>query len=508
MKPAARAVWRRHHRVLQLIGACSLLLFSGGCARTPPKPPAHPEASAAPPRAAFDRALGLETFNRAWEIIYRTHFDTNFNGVDWPAVRQELQPRAEAAQDMDELRLVIQQMLDRLGQSHFALLPREWVNARNRPPPVSAPSGSKKTAVSRNTAPGEAEPETPQRFDRSGNAGFEFRLLNQEMTVVRVEPSLAVSGPMLKPGWIVERIGGLRVQQLAHEGAGAAKNRLAGLELWATLNALLQGPVASTVDLECRDETDQTVVCSVTRPRQAGEPVKLGNLPEIYSRLRKSELKAGPRVAGYIAFNSWMFPLAREFDQALDEQRAAAGIILDLRGNLGGAGGMIMGVSGHFLTNRVSLGTMRTRDTDLNFFANPRRVNAQGERVEPYAGPLAILVDELTYSASEVFAGGMQSLGRARIFGQKTVGGALPALFDRLPNGDVLLHAFADFITASGKRLEGAGVVPDLEVPLRREEIARGHDAVLEAALDWIEQGGRVINSEFRIQNRELRNGN
>ena len=64
-------------------------------------------------------------------------------------------------------------------------------------------------------------------------------------------------------------------------------------------------------------------------------------------------------------------------------------------------------------------------------------------------------------SASECFAGGMQSIGRARIFGQTSMGQALPALFDRLPNGDVLIHAYGDFVTANGTRLEGRGVIPD-----------------------------------------------
>ena len=40
--------------------------------------------------------------------------------------------------------------------------------------------------------------------------------------------------------------------------------------------------------------------------------------------------------------------------------------------------------------------------------------NAAGERVEPFSGPVAILVDAMTGSASECFSGGMQSLGRAR----------------------------------------------------------------------------------------------
>ena len=78
---------------------------------------------------------------------------------------------------------------------------------------------------------------------------------------------------------------------------------------------------------------------------------------------------------------------------------------------------------------------------------------------------MAILVDAMSGSATECFAGGMQSIGRARVFGQTSMGQALPALFDQLPNGDVLIHAYGDFVTADGTRLEGRGVVPDEMVP-------------------------------------------
>jgi carboxyl-terminal processing protease len=130
---------------------------------------------------------------------------------------------------------------------------------------------------------------------------------------------------------------------------------------------------------------------------------------------------------------------------------------------------------------------MKTRDGELRLMANPRRVNASGQAVEPYAGPLAILVDGLTGSASECFTGGMQSLGRARVFGTQTMGQALPALFDRLPNGDILVHAFGDFVTATGDRLEGRGVIPDVEVAISRETLANGRDAMLEKALEWVD---------------------
>ena len=67
------------------------------------------------------------------------------------------------------------------------------------------------------------------------------------------------------------------------------------------------------------------------------------------------------------------------------------------------------------------------------------------------------------------------------------MGQALPALFDKLPNGDVLIHAYGDFVTADGTRLEGRGVIPDESVPLAREDLLAGRDRALQAALAWID---------------------
>jgi hypothetical protein len=136
------------------------------------------------------------------------------------------------------------------------------------------------------------------------------------------------------------------------------------------------------------------------------------------------------------------------------------------------------------------LGVMTTTQSPLplKVHANPRLVSATGARVEPFKGPVAILVDGLPGSASECFSGGMQSLGRARVFGQTSMGQALPAFFDKLPNGDILIHATGDFVTADGTRLEGRGVVPDEMVPLVRSDLLAGKDRTLDAALTWIDQ--------------------
>ena len=178
------------------------------------------------------------------------------------------------------------------------------------------------------------------------------------------------------------------------------------------------------------DDGLRDVGVAVERRPEPGQPATVGNLPTMYVRVESEERRtAHGATAGVIRFNVWMPGVDPLFQQAVDRFRTADGIVVDLRGNPGGLAAMIMGISGHFLTERKPLGTMKTRETELKFAANPRLVNGAGQRVEPFAGPVAILVDAMTGSASECFAGGMQALGRARVFGQTSMGQALPAFF-------------------------------------------------------------------------------
>jgi carboxyl-terminal processing protease len=103
-----------------------------------------------------------------------------------------------------------------------------------------------------------------------------------------------------------------------------------------------------------------------------------------------------------------------------------------------------------------------------------------------YGGALAVLTDVMSASTSEIFAAGMQAIGRARVFGQVSAGQALPAMAGKLPNEDVFMHAIADYLVADGSRVEGRGVIPDELLPLELADVRAGRDAPLEAALRWI----------------------
>jgi carboxyl-terminal processing protease len=119
------------------------------------------------------------------------------------------------------------------------------------------------------------------------------------------------------------------------------------------------------------------------------------------------------------------------------------------------------------------------KDTELTLIINPRP--------GAYTGPVAVLVDGLSLSAAEFFADGMQKSGRAKVFGQRTPGFALPSVIEKLPNGDAIQYVHADYVNSEGERLEGRGVTPDFRIVPDRKQLLDGRDPVLEAAIEWIE---------------------
>jgi carboxyl-terminal processing protease len=283
-------------------------------------------------------------------------------------------------------------------------------------------------------------------------------------------------------------VDGQPVERLVDRGE-AADPRTRRLEHWRRVNRALHGAEGSRVSLRVRGPDGRERDVTATRTLGRGEIVTLGNLVlRVAFENREARTPAGRR-AGVIAFSVWMASVNEPIAAAVDRFRQHDGIVIDLRGNPGGLAAMMSGVAGHFIAEPVVLGTMRTRQAALAFKANPRLVTADGRAVTVFDGPVAILVDELTGSTSETFAGSMQSLGRARVFGRQTMGQALPALTKRLATGDVLMYAIGDFTTAGGRSLEGAGVIPDVTVPLSLGALSAGRDDVLEAALRWLDTG-------------------
>ena len=244
----------------------------------------------------------------------------------------------------------------------------------------------------------------------------------------------------------------------------------------------LDGAAGTPVDVEFRDERDSTQKLTLERKGPRGTPEKFGFMPQ--SWLWIDSKHPSPDV-GYIGFNYFLDParLTTAFREAIDGCKDCSGMVIDVRGNPGGIGILATGLAGYFVDRPdLKLGTLQMRDLPMKFVVNPR--------APAFHGALAILIDGLSASTSEIFAGGLQDVQRARIFGSPSAGAALPSMFERLPNGDGFQFAVATYQSASGKTLEGVGVTPDVTTPLTRTALLEGHDPAMDAAVRWIHQEG------------------
>ena len=465
--------------------------------------------SSAPKTPAARAIRPVETFDTVWTTVRDSHFDKTLNGVDWIAVREELRARTASVETQDELRAILLDMLGRLGQSHFTIIPGDLAE---QSPTIDSPReqvrAPEASATAANTTTADADDEAAASAQTGGSGpgvcGVDITMVDGEPTVLRVNQRLAGATAGIQPGWTVVAVGSTRVadqlkplrEALAREEQQSPSSphaRQLRTELAIAASAL-SAPAGTTIPVTFgTPDGERTIdVAFVPAPYGAQE---FGNLPampvEVESRIVELPSDGKPIRIGVISFNIWFTGASPAIDKAVDEFRSCDGIVIDLRGNPGGVGVMSTGVAGHFLAKPASLGSMIGRDNTLQFNAMPRKVSTAGKRVRPYARPLAILVDARSASTSEVFAGGLQDIGRARVFGETSAGMALPAHAIELPNGDVLMHAVADFVTGNGTRLEGRGVVPDEVALPSREALLAGSDAALDAATRWI--GDRTL---------------
>jgi carboxyl-terminal processing protease len=104
-------------------------------------------------------------------------------------------------------------------------------------------------------------------------------------------------------------------------------------------------------------------------------------------------------------------------------------------------------------------------------------------------GPLVVLVDGGTASASEIVAGALQDRGRAVLIGQKTFGkGSVQSVHD-LSDGSSVHITYAKWLTPNRRRIDGEGLAADLEVIPTDEDRSEGRDPQLERALEYLRNG-------------------
>ncbi|MGO1430786.1 MAG: carboxy terminal-processing peptidase [Halomonas sp.] len=227
-----------------------------------------------------------------------------------------------------------------------------------------------------------------------------------------------------------------------------------------------------TVSLE-----DQAAHGEVIEVERDGEPHRLGviNVPTFYVDFDAWQ-------AGEEEYRSTTRDVAKEIERLKEE--GVEGIVLDLRNNGGGALQEANSLIGLFIDRGP---TVQVRDAQGRI-----QLYGDSEAGTLYDGPLGVLVNRLSASASEIFAGAIQDYGRGLVLGTSTFGKGTVQTLNELSHGQIKLTR-AKFYRISGDSTQNRGVEPDINFPSLIDPERIGESS-LDNALAW----DTVQNVQYR----------
>ncbi|MFY1026791.1 carboxy terminal-processing peptidase [Actinobacillus seminis] len=193
----------------------------------------------------------------------------------------------------------------------------------------------------------------------------------------------------------------------------------------------------------------------------------------------------GENVA-VIKIPSFYLGLTEDVKKLLEEikSKKASSVIIDLRENGGGALTEAVGLSGLFISDGP---VVQVRDAYQRI-----RIHEDPDSAQVYAGPLLVMIDRFSASASEIFAAAMQDYNRAIIVGQNTFGKgtvqqnrSLNFTFDlnQTPLGNIQ-YTIQKFYRINGGSTQLKGVAPDIKLPEVIDANENGEDKE-DNALPW-----------------------
>ncbi|MDX2021167.1 MAG: carboxy terminal-processing peptidase [Deltaproteobacteria bacterium] len=246
---------------------------------------------------------------------------------------------------------------------------------------------------------------------------------------------------------------------------------------------MIRGPKGTVVTLRVRKATGLEETVAITRDVVVVE--------EAYAKAALITKKGQPAY-GYIHLPSFYGGEGSARDSASDVRhllrelnaKKVAGVILDVRGNGGGLLGSAIEMSGAFIEKGP---IVQVRDSK-----GRRQVLTDDDAGADFTGPVIILVDRFSASASEILAGSLQDYRRAVIVGTSATHGkgTVQTLIDldRATGGQLGLGVFKltiqQFFRVNGSSTQSRGVSPDVTLPDPAGYIESG-ERELEHALPW-----------------------
>ena len=387
-----------------------------------------------------------DAFDAVWNTVNDKYYDATLNGVDWAAARAIYEPQIMSAADDDGFWELLDKMTGELKDAHTRV------------------HGPKQVAQ--------------QRDQEIHALGLGF---------VEIDDALIVTTTHLEsdPWWAGVRAG-MSIKTIDGEPAMTRYRRLMtsvrdSSTPWARARGAVRKIVAGDVDTKV----------TMTFLRMDGS--------EITATMKRRKFRAPPEFTqrvlpsgfGYIRFSNFIGNLQSGILQAIDSMKDGPGMIVDLRNNGGGSSDMASTLVTKFLSAKTTVGRILTRSgkpVTIAFFPVMKLApEFNGDKASAYTKPMVILTNEGSASASEIFAGALQDLNRATVIGQRSCGCLLGYLgYADLPGGGQLAYSELGFVSTKGRRIEGVGVLPDVEIKPAREDILFNRDRILEAAENFL----------------------
>lgn len=432
-KRASGRRWRLGARVHFAIALFALLLL--------PFSALPPFLSAANGAVSTDTSAGrLAVFDDVWTTVQERYYDPELHGVDWVAHGASLRARAAVAQTRDEFYAILRTLVAPLRDAHTRVY-----------------------------APGEYADWQHQRYLTTG---VSLRELDGALVVVRVERDTAAASAGVRTGDLLLTVDGepaaKRLARREAELTGSSTTRAAHLE---ALAHLFDAP---------RDQTS-TAVFADARGR-----TRTVQLPRVWQERAPAFVVRRTGSFAVINFNTFTPQIALELARALNTKlKHARGLVLDLRDNNGGDAEAMTDIASAFLPTGTLLGRFNDRTGQLTSAPQTRAAMLFApDEMAHFAGPLVLLTSARTASAAEIFVAALTQHRRAEVVGEATCGCVLGVRQRHLlPDGGALDLSELDFHTASGQRLEGAGLIPDELIAPTRTDLIDERDTALTRAL-------------------------
>ncbi len=285
---------------------------------------------------------------------------------------------------------------------------------------------------------------------------------------------------------------GAAVRTVFEDGPAYAAGLRAGDVIIQVNGKKVSGQPIDDIVQQIKGKEGTLVTLVIARPK-AEKPISMQiKRARIVAPSVESKYLEGSKM-GYVSISNFAEPTTEQFDKELSrlDEKKITGLVIDLRSNPGGLLDTAAELMSRFVENKTVV-TMRGRD------GREEIVRSYSGAVRNWPYPVAVLIDENSASASEIFAGGLQDYKKATLVGTHSYGKAsvqnIYPIIDRssakitiakyyLPGGEFIGRKVDD----DGIFVSG-GLKPDVEVELNLDgEIEFGNpakDNQLQRAID------------------------